>query len=306
MLKKEFVETIKPQLTKLNLNTDNIAVLSDAYDEHGRVEHNSLVLHPNYNIPSPDIKPICIILPANSPYSKANLKHLLEHLPNTKPYLKQWSELQRKFKKTVAYEQKVREQEFFDLAVKAGVNHDEHGGSGRGDHFSLRIVDFLWKEKDLKRNFACGKYLGLVAEDRKRVYASSSKWGPTTRTNYYVVGTNENGVPFMHPVTTSYNLTELALQWIWSYHEIEARHGDVAIAPAKIKIRSDFAVEPDTCAILDNHWVSGEVYRHQGCMYVRNAIIYHQKEQHPDVHVGNEWKKVIIGRRSKMGTASTD
>jgi hypothetical protein len=262
-------------------------------------------LESNYPNPSPKIRPIIALAPATTPYSKANLKHYREHLPNLKPYLKEWAEFQREYKKSEEYRELIRRQEFLDLAIGAGLTHDEHGGySTSGDYHTLRIVDYVWSKKHLKMFFACGKYLGLVEETRVRVYAKSSKWRPSERTDRFVVGTNENGVPFCHAVPNTIASLIDALDWIWTSHELEARHGDVAVTKCNLKHVKPMYEELEVVPL--SHVVRGEIYEKQNQIYARNAVLVHTKQQHPDVIIGNVWKKIIVARRSTRRESSTD
>lgn len=305
---KEFREEINKVLRPLrNVKwSDEIVHTANSYVYYDDAyqDDSYICLEPNYQIASPKIQPFIVWTPTVSPYTKLNFKHLKEHLPNIKPYLKEWSALQREYKKSEEYRELKRRAEFLDLAQEAGLTHDEHGGySGRGDHHTIRILDYVWKKKHLKMFFACGKYLGLVSEDRVRVYAKSSGWRPSERTDHFVVGTNENGVPFCHAVPNTIGSLVDALDWIWTSHELEARHGDVAVAKCNLK---HVKGESTIIKVIDSHYVMGEVYQKQHQLFVRNAILSHEKGQHPDVVIGNEWKKIVIARRSSRRGSSAD
>lgn len=262
------------------------------------------ILSPSFKIPAPSLKYLIIPGRTESAYTKANLEHFKTHLPNIKPYLKAWSETQQKYRKSFEYKERLRKQNFLNLALEAGLIHDEHGGySGRGDHFSINTVDYVWKKKDLKKYFACGKYLGLVTESRTRVYARSSKWHPSSRVDSYVVGTNENGVAFCHSVPNNISTLEHAIKWIWRDCVIEARHGDVGVADCKLK---HVKGEIEDIRIIDSHYVRGEIYKKQNQIFVRNGVLYHKKRQHPDVEIGDAWKRIIVGRRSTRSVSSAD
>lgn len=75
-----------------------------------------------------------------------------------------------------------------------------------------------------------GAGLGLVAVERTRVYAKASKWRPSTVTTYFLVGRNEIGTYFSHPVTPCETVQD-ALSWIWNGKDMQIlqRQGDIAL-----------------------------------------------------------------------------
>jgi len=303
--KKGINQVLKP--LKNVIWTDEVVHESHSYQDYeGDYRDESYIcLEPNYQVSSPKIQPFIVWAPTISPYTKLNLKHYQEHLPNIKPYLKEWAKLQREYKKSKEYRELTRRAEFLDLAQEAGLNHDEHGGySSRGDHFTLTILDYAWKKQDLKRCFACGKYLGLVSETRVRVYARSSKWRPSSRSDHFVVGTNENGVPFCHAVPNTIVSLIDALDWIWTSHEIEARQGDVAVVKCNLKHVKPMYEEVQV--VPPSHVVRGEIYEKQNQIFAKNAILFHKKGQHPDIIIEDEWKKIIVARRSNRRESSVD
>ena len=195
------------------------------------------------------------------------------------------------------------------LAEQTGRLVDEHGGiSGRGDHNEIVVHDIVDDPIELKRLHAIGKRLAVVAQRRVRVYAGH-QWGPSAREDFFLVGENENGIPFAHAISnTVYKTVSGALEWIWEVDtigDVIDRHGDVAVVRCKKQFKSSGQI--GKIAVLDNHVFEGE-YRKNGAIYVRNGILHHTKEQHPDVKIGNEWVKLKAGRRSerRMNTGSRD
>ena len=182
----------------------------------------------------------------------------------------------------------------------------ENGGFSwdTGDSFSLEVLDIAYTPAQLLKCHATGSVLGVVAQYRKRVYAKSSQFRTSYRTDFYLVGTNENGNPFAHqiPFPTS---ADRAVDWIWKGAQIEQRQGDVAIAPCPLKKVKGEEVDQDIPGTNGSHRIIGEV-RENGSLYVRNAFIYHEKSQHPTIYIGNSWKRVVVGRRSGRGMSSAD
>jgi hypothetical protein len=195
-----------------------------------------------------------------------------------------------------------RKADFFELAVKAGLHHDEHGGYGRGDNFDLQVIEYVWRKPDLRKYHASGRFIGFVKQERTRVYAKSSDWRPSSRIDKFVVGENENGVPFVHQVPSKVESLDEAMRWIWQGSDMEARQGDVAVTAGRLK---HVEGEDADIAIHDSHRFIGEVHIN-GAVHVRNGFLYHTREQHPTLYVGSEWKRIVIGRRSAKGMSSAD
>jgi hypothetical protein len=204
---------------------------------------------------------------------------------------------------TEQYRVATKKYQALQLAQKAGLHHDEHGGYSKGDYHTLTIIDIVFKASQLRANFAVGKLLALVRDERKRVYAKSYRFGPGYRSDVFLLGTNESGTPFLHPVPNYITSVATAISWIWNNETITARHGDVAIAIAKRIIKQGETVTSHQ--IIDRHVVTGEIYQN-GSLYARNAVLTHTAGQHPDITIGNEWHKIIIGRRSVRRSGTKD
>lgn len=191
----------------------------------------------------------------------------------------------------------------YRLVHDAGISPDEHGSWKRGsDSHDIVILDAITDPIEMRKYLAHGEALALVADDRKRTYAKSSKWFPSNRRDLYLVGRNESGTAFAHSVI---NVSTIfgAYKWIWNNEDIIDRNGDVGIALAKKQFKK--AGESKDIVVVDSHHVKGEIIQN-GAIYARNAILYHGKEQHPDVKIGDEWHKIVVAKRSKKATSSRD
>ena len=118
------------------------------------------------------------------------------------------------------------------LADKAGQLFDEHGSS-RGDYRSTTGLDWVNPVESCKAPYldSGGAGLGLIAVSRRRVYAKSCTWYPKTTEDRFLVGRNESGTYFAHPVPRSVASVRDAIRWIWSGKQdrIIARQGDIAV-----------------------------------------------------------------------------
>lgn len=118
------------------------------------------------------------------------------------------------------------------LAEKAGMTSDEHG-SWRGDHISVAGLSFIghWESAGAPYWDMGGEGLGLVRVTRTREYAKSSNWRPSSVSTTFLVGKNEAGTYFSHPVSPNCTTVWEATEWIWSgkANNIIQRQGDIAL-----------------------------------------------------------------------------
>lgn len=118
------------------------------------------------------------------------------------------------------------------LARKAGMRSDEHG-SWSGDHHSVQGLSFVgpWESAAAPYWDMGSEGLGLVDVTRTRHYAKSSNWRPSSVSTRFLVGKNEAGTYFSHPVSLNCLTVEEAVEWIWNgkARYIIQRQGDVAL-----------------------------------------------------------------------------
>ncbi len=164
------------------------------------------------------------------------------------------------------------------LAEKAEMYHDEHGSS-RGDYLSTIPLDYVHFHESYKPPYfdMGGEGLGLIGVERTRVYAKSCTWRPSSVTTFFLVGKNEAGTYFSHPVPTNCRTVESAVAWIWNYQQdnIIQRQGDIAL----IKGRGPK---------YPKNIPSGHDVKEDG--------IYHAT--HPTIPLPGVGKRIIVGRRA--------
>lgn len=132
---------------------------------------------------------------------------------------------------------------------------------------------------------------------------------PNVRKNYFLVGRNENGVAFAHPIPSVRrwtrenwgDLVRRAQAWVWdvSIADLEKiqRCGDTALLP--VSSPPDVPTLPEKkIALVDSHVLSGREIRRNGQIYVLSGRISHRKRQHPSVRVSG-WSVALIGRRAE-------
>lgn len=235
----------------------------------------------------------------SSNYTQANADLINAFFKNNKGLFKGWDQQYKTYLKTPEAKARQIREDAKQLAIKAGLHHDEHGGYGRGDYHTLSVVDVVSAKTEMRKLHASGNLLALVKDGRKRVYSKKymASFGGGYKEDFYLVGTNENVLPFVHGVSRNCATVAQAVSWIWGDHEIFARHGDIALVDAKLTKSSTQVAD---VSIHDNHHFTGEMYKN-GSVHVRNGTLHHTKNQHPDVVVGAEWKKVIIAKRAAVG-----
>lgn len=161
-----------------------------------------------------------------------------------------------------------------------GSSWDEHGPtSTRGDHTCIRGIDFVEPVPARSAPYCDmgGQGIALVAVDRTRVYARSSKWRPSTVSQHYVVGRNEAGTYYAHAVPPASSVRE-ALSWVWSgrHMEIVQRQGDIALIAGP---------GPKIPALPAGHVI--------GATHVQHAT-------HPPLPLPRPGQRIIVGRRAQV------
>lgn len=157
---------------------------------------------------------------------------------------------------------------------------DEHGFSIRGDHHTLEGLDFLAPAEAARWLATPGTCLALVELERKRVYARSCTWRASTATQKYLVGANEIGTGFAHPVSRDCDTVSQACHWIWNGYDTDhliARQGDIAV------VRANGPKWPSHLPIKHNRDDAAKLVRHP---------------THPDLPFPGKGERVIVGRRA--------
>ena len=169
------------------------------------------------------------------------------------------------------------------LAKKAGYESDEHGRLP-GDYRTIFGRDFVppWESDKAPYHDSGNRGLGLVAVIRKRIYAKSCQWYPSTATTAFLVGRNENGTYFAHPVPANIDTVKEAVQWIWNNKadQIIQRQGDIALI---------WGPGPKLPELPTGHTIEG------------NYIIH---ESHDKLPLPDKGTRIIVGRRASEQASS--
>lgn len=164
------------------------------------------------------------------------------------------------------------------LAARVGYKTDEHGWHARGDHFQVTGLDYVPAREARGRPYLDlgGEGLGLVRVVRHRVYANSSRWYPRDVSSVFLVGRNEAGTYFGHPVPATITSVDEALDWIWGgkAKSILARQGDIAVVTG---------LGPKIPSLPEHHRIEG-------------SFIIHPS--HAPLPLPSTGQRIIVGRRA--------
>ncbi len=150
----------------------------------------------------------------------------------------------------------------------------------------------------------------------RQSFREHKNWYLSVRKSYFMIGHNENGNAFAHPVESrvihaaikrnpeASSPVQAAQAWIWGIDEKRLpevlRNGDVALIPARlpkeVMIFPGGSYRVDEGIASDHQLVADEI-RANGAIYALNPTLYHRKGQHPEAR-GNGWFKVVVGRRA--------
>lgn len=197
------------------------------------------------------------------------------------------------------------------IAAIESQGFDEHGGwqsgaefdkKGRGSAINVDIYGI-----DVRSRL-------FVVQVRQYEKHYKNGFG-NVRKNYFLIGYNENGNPFAHPVSAGVvhaaikkdssieSPVRATLAWVWeiSQDRLEniLRNGDVALIPAVKVPRKNVEIVRTPMVVENSHRVVADEIRVNGAVYALNPTLSHDKGQHPTKQ-GEGWFKVVVARRSNF------
>lgn len=202
--------------------------------------------------------------------------------------------------KEEAFNHKVKK-----FAEDTAIAGDHHGVYQSGDDISIYVMDAVTGE-DMEKYHASGEFMALVRIDRSRPYSNAyrSQYGPGRRSDKYLIGQNETGTKFAHQVYDKVKTVEEAVNWIWQDQPVTARQGDIGITPSRT-IKHKLGNLVKDYRIMDSHMFTGEIFSNNS-IFVRNGVLHHEKDQHPDIFVpADKWYKIVFARRATKGMVGT-
>lgn len=194
------------------------------------------------------------------------------------------------------------------LAVQNAAKIDEHGSWAFGIHGlnrkGTRWSALNWDLYGVGEDCHSGELLAVIQIRQSR----NTRYGTNIRKNYFLIGTNEDGSSFAHPVSSHVVHAAvrtgrdvcLAVQcWIFDgdYSRM-VRQGDLALIP--MRKRPGAPTAPRKRMVLQgSHELVGTAIRQDGNLYVKNPKMQHLPGTHPTVE-GEGWYKVIVGNRAEF------
>lgn len=183
---------------------------------------------------------------------------------------------------------------------------DEHGnwefgiemdGKGRGSALN-------WDLYAVGNDYHNG---GLLIVIQVRQFVRQRKnWYPEIRKSYFLIGTNEDGTTFAHPVQSQVihhaikkdrDVIMAVQTWIFGVDYTQVvRQGDVALIPMKRTPPAN-RVDYTAATLQDSHWVTADEMRANGNLYALNPHITHLPGTHPAYELAGWWK-VVPGKRA--------
>lgn len=185
---------------------------------------------------------------------------------------------------------------------------DEHGGWEFGCAFDKkgRGQALNWDLYGIGNDIHTGELLAVI---QVRQFERRYKNGyGNVRKNYFLIGENEDGTAFAHPVSSNVIHTAiraerdviLAVQnWIFGGdYESLVRHGDLALIPMKSRPAGTKGQLRKVAVLEGSHRLeAAQIADVDGRIYAKNPTLIHLPGTHPTVE-STGWNRVVIGRRA--------
>ena len=140
----------------------------------------------------------------------------------------------------------------------------------------------------------------------REFYRQKSSYYPEIRKNYFLLGRNEDGRYFAHPVESRVihfairkgnDVIKAVQNWIFGadYSKV-LRQGDICLLPVK-KVKGDL-YDKNEILMEDSHQLTAEkIFLYQGNYYCVNPSLVHLKNTHPSLSEVGSFM-VIVGNRT--------
>lgn len=185
---------------------------------------------------------------------------------------------------------------------------DEHGAWEFGKAFDSkgRGQALNWDLYGVANDIHTGELLAVI---QVRQFERRYKNGyPNIRKNYFLIGENEDGTAFAHPVSA--NVIHAAIRagrdvilavqnWIFGGdYESLVRHGDLALIPMKSRPAGTKGQLRKVALLESSHRLeAAQIANVDGRIYAKNPTLIHLPGTHPTVEASG-WNRVVIGRRA--------
>ena len=176
-------------------------------------------------------------------------------------------------------------------------------------------IQQLTKRRARALNWDCYGYSldvhsgNLVAVIQVREWTEGKRWN-RVRKSYFLIGTNEDGSGFAHPVSHAPVHAAIAADrdpvlaaqnWIFGGdYSAMIRQGDIALIPMAKRPAGTKGARQRELVIEDSHVLTAtQIARVGDRIYAKNPTVIHRPGTHPTVHATG-WTRVIVGRRSRF------
>lgn len=180
-----------------------------------------------------------------------------------------------------------KQEQILELSRLAQVFHDEHGfHESRGDYLVTKPVDLVTAPDSMRPPFwdFGGAGLALVEIVRKRVYSKTAFKRVGYASTMYLIGRNETGSYFAHPVHKTCGSVREACNWIWDNKTVLARQGDIALVKGvRGRLHDDMPL--GVPELPDGHVIEGEFIVHRS---------------HPPLMLPTTGQRIIVGKRAAV------
>lgn len=195
-----------------------------------------------------------------------------------------------------------------DLAA----NPDSHGWDGIGTcAFDRKLrgqalnVDLYGYGRDIHDG---GDLVVIQVRQYEKRHAG---WFPQVRKNYYLVGRNEDGTVFAHPVESAVihsairrgvDVVTAVQTWMFGHdYSGLVRQGDVAVRPCSLPAGAK--IPGSVFSLPENHnWTAAAVMMRGDRLYMQDVYIEHPT--HPAIYQPG-WSEIVVARRANTWDFAT-
>lgn len=141
----------------------------------------------------------------------------------------------------------------------------------------------------------------------RRFYRKKKGYFASIRKNYFLLGRNEDGTVFAHPVESAVIHSAirrkvdpiLAVQrWIFGFdYSRLLRQGDIALIPCSRRPSAPL-LDRQSAVVNKTHLLEAEVLMENGELFAKKPHLRHIPGTHPEVQGDNKWYKVSVGQRA--------
>jgi len=191
--------------------------------------------------------------------------------------------------------------------VSSADKIDEHGGWDFGIEkiTSRRSRALNWDLYGFGNDIHSGAFLAVI---QVREWTEGKRWN-TVRKSYFLIGQNEDGTVFAHPISA--NVVHAAVRknsdvvlacqnWMFGGdYAAMLRQGDIALIPLQKRPASD-KLSQRTMVLEGSHKLAASQLAQNGHLYAKAPKLTHAPGTHPYVEGDKRWYRVVVGKRASF------